>query len=185
MAKSIVVSMPAFTVSAFADGNRVHLFDQCGFGRHDGDPTNLTPMMLDGRLSWFRDPDHVVDNPASVSFGAKMNNALFIATQGSSDPSNYAFHEGNTLVESHGCIHLTNADSATLFHWAGDDAVALRIEGPHPDPGVRRYEHGSHTMLPRVVFAINQRLAAAIPLGKLPDEEFDEATREAVIAFQN
>jgi hypothetical protein len=184
MAKSIVVSMSDFTVTAFEDGNQVHFFDQCGFGRHDGDPKNLTPAMRDNRLSWFRKADHVVDDPDSVSFGAKMNNALFIAKQGGDEPSNYAFHEGNTLVESHGCIHLTNDDSNTLFRWAADHPVAVTIEGPHPEPGVREYKLDSRTMLPRVVLAINQRLAAAVGLAKEPDQIYDETTREAVRAFQ-
>ena len=51
-----------------------------------------------------KDADHV-----SSEFGEPMNNSVFFAAGG------IAFHEGSLVDTSHGCVHLSPADSARYF----------------------------------------------------------------------
>jgi hypothetical protein len=186
MSKSISVDMPSFTITVNEGGQLSRTIRDCSFGRHDGDPTNLTPIMAT-RLSDYRDKDHKSSEYAPGGVPAPMNYALFLWDPAKADVSNCAFHEGETSSESHGCIHLNGADAAWLFAWAGDDAVAVTIAGPHPDPGTRAsvYKVGGTNMLPRVIRAINEKLAAAVGLNKAPDDIYDSETEDAVKRFQH
>jgi len=124
MERSIFVSLPNFRVDVKEDGKTVRTITKCAFGR----PGHLTPIIKDGSLSLTkRDRLH----HSNLYGGAPMPYALFFQQDLSC-----AFHEGNTAVASHGCIHLGHDDAKWLFEWAGAFPVALDMEGPYPNPPV-------------------------------------------------
>ncbi|MDG2534488.1 peptidoglycan-binding protein [Sphingomonas sp. HITSZ_GF] len=180
MAKSIHVSMPDFTITVSQDGAPVREITHCGFGRQAGH-NNLTPTLAGGRLSARRDADHVSGSYPPPHGGAPMPYSLFLA-----EFPAVAFHQGDPLAESHGCIHLARDDAKWLFEWAGDDPVAVDIVGPHPLPGVRPavYMLGARNMRAATLAQIRAALAA---LGLLPaagEPVFDEALDAAIRAYQ-
>ena len=145
-----------------------------------------TPMFDLGELS-PRQIMHVSSKYPPPHGGAEMPFALFFHKSGRLDLAGCAFHQGDTFAPSHGCIHLGRADAEWLFHWAGTAPVTVSVHGPYPALSVRAhvYAIGAQGMLPRVIAAINTRLAELGLLAKPADETFDEASADAVRRFQS
>jgi peptidoglycan hydrolase-like protein with peptidoglycan-binding domain len=181
VAKSIHVDLENFVVSVRVDGEEVRRIDDCSFGRHDGDPNDLTPNIAGGQLSLQKRGRRYWSDQSS----AWMPFSLFFA----GDHDGCAFHAGNTFRESHGCVHLNPDDAEWLFNWAGGtdapEPVALDIVGQHPRPGARVYRRvDSPHMLPRFIRRINQSLHECGLLGREPDETYDAETEAAVRKYQ-
>ena len=125
MQRSIYVSLSKYEVDVMEDGVVVRKITNMSFGRAG----HHTPTFKNGSLSMVkRDRLH----HSNLYGGAPMPFALFFEQD-----TACAFHEGNTKVESHGCIHLQHADAEWLFDWAGHFPVALTIDGPYPASGVK------------------------------------------------
>lgn len=181
MGKAISVSMADFEIRVLENGDTVRVITDCGFGREEGD-NNQTPAINGANLSsWKRKVDYRSTTYPPPNGGARMNYSLFLEQNLA-----IAFHEGDPFAESHGCIHLNRTDASWLFGWAGSDAVAVDIEGPHPVPGVRAevYKVGAANMLPRVIRAIHSALVAERLLGAGHAPAYDEATAAAVSEYQ-
>ncbi len=118
--KAIHVALDKFTITVSTDGKTVRTIDRCSFGRAG----HHTPTIPNGALSpTKRDKVH----HSTIYHGALMPYALFFQ-----QAPTCAFHQGDTHVASHGCIHLAADDAKWLFEWAGHDPVALQIVGPYP-----------------------------------------------------
>lgn len=121
MTKSIHVALNTFEITVSEEGKPIRTIRQCAIGRAG----HHTPTIRNGALSLTkRDRVH----HSTIYHGALMPYALFFEQ----DPT-CAFHQGDTRVASHGCIHLTEPDARWLFEWAGRDPVALEIDGPYPN----------------------------------------------------
>ncbi|MEA3061947.1 MAG: L,D-transpeptidase catalytic domain [Sphingomonadales bacterium] len=182
MAKSIHVDLENFVVSVREDGVEVRRIDDCSFGRHDGDPSDLTPTPFDSVLPL---------NNRHVHYRNDQNSPMPFSLFFDEPHDGCAFHWGNTFVESHGCVHLSREDAEWLYRWAGGppfsdpQPVALRIRGQHPLSGTRVYKRDTATgMGPSVILKINTVLHAAGHLAREPDANFDAGTEAAVMAFQ-
>ena len=118
--KAIHVSLNTFEITVSADGKPVRTIDRCAFGRAG----HHTPTIPNGAISpTKRDRVH----HSTIYNGALMPYALFFE-----QAPTCAFHQGDTRVASHGCIHLSEEDAKWLFEWAAHDPVALQISGPYP-----------------------------------------------------
>jgi hypothetical protein len=129
--KSIAVVMPAFTVEVLEDGNVVKTINTCSFGREG----HRTPIIANGSLSMTKRDRLHKSSIYKDEHGAPavMPFALFFEQDLSC-----AFHQGDTKVPSHGCIHLLGPDAEWLFDWAGRDPVELHFKGPYPQPPVKQ-----------------------------------------------
>ncbi|MCR6483738.1 L,D-transpeptidase [Amycolatopsis sp. OK19-0408] len=79
-----------------------------------GPPDQMTPAGS-FRVAW-KDREHT-----SSEYGTNMPNSVFFAAGG------IAFHAGPLDAPSHGCVHLTDADSAAFFDGLNvGDAVEVR-----------------------------------------------------------
>lgn len=120
MSKSIEVSLADLTIQVAEDGVVLKTITDCSIGR----PGHHTPTFA-GLLSEDRERLHI-----SHKYHAPMPYALFFE-------DGCAFHQGNTAVPSHGCIHLNGQDASWLYTWAGHDTVRLAVNGPYPASPVR------------------------------------------------
>lgn len=131
MMKAIHVALNTYTITVSADGRTVKTIDTCSFGRTG----HHTPMIPNGALSpTKRDKVH----HSTIYNGALMPYALFFEQAPAC-----AFHQGDTRVASHGCIHLSAEDAKWLFEWAGHDPVALQIVGPYPADSVAPHQRAA------------------------------------------
>ena len=130
----VVVSLPQHTLQVKQDGALVKQITAFATGRLG----HLTPVL-----------DHVPIDPnmryrmhhSGAYNGAPMPFSLFFY-------EGCAFHEGNPLVESHGCVHLGAADAEWLFGWVAHYPVNVQIQGPqrsgsHPGLGPNIAPHAS------------------------------------------
>lgn len=118
----IIVSLPQHKIDVLEAGAVVKTIDHFATGREG----HLTPLDKDVKI----DPDrryrtHSSSLYKNVKSGkpAVMPFSLFF-------DGGCAFHQGDPNVESHGCIHLLNADAEWLFNWVGTHEVHVRIVGP-------------------------------------------------------
>lgn len=104
------VSLAQHLVWLLRDGRVVRGPVPAGFGP----PDQMTPAGS-FRVAW-KDREHT-----SSEYGTNMPNSVFFAAGG------IAFHAGPLDAPSHGCVHLTDADSAAFFDGLNvGDAVQVR-----------------------------------------------------------
>ncbi len=177
--KSVFVDLVGFSVQISEYDAVVRTITDFAVGR-DG---HHTPMFENGALSLTkREKDHVSSIYPPPHGGAHMPFALFFQQD-----LTCAFHQGDTAVPSHGCIHLSALDAPWLFAWAGSSPVAVTIRGPYPTSPValqRLYRMGAPNMLSATVNAIQAALKAAGDYARPTDGDFGIATDEAVRLFQ-
>ena len=181
MAKTIDTYISDFRIDAMADGKLARRILALSVGR----PGHRTPMFEAGGLA-PREKLHVSSRYPPPHGGAEMPFALFFHKAGRPDLAGCAFHQGDTYIASHGCIHLDRADAEWLFAWVGKESVAVSVRGPYPALPTRAhlYKVGAPGILARVSTAINARLAEDGLLQKPVDESYDAATADAVSRFQ-
>lgn len=171
MPKSIAVDLSDYRIDVMQDGALKGRITDFAFGR-DGHHTSMNATALSNQ----RELRHW-----SQAYSAWMPYSLFF-----NDGSGCAFHQGNTSVASHGCIHLGEANAAWLFNWAGADLVALHIAGPYPalQISAKVYKAGAPAMCRETITAIQAALARNNQPSADPAGTFGAATTAAVEAFQ-
>ena len=181
MAKTIDAYLPDFRIDALADGKIARRILALSVGR----PGHRTPLFEQGGIA-PREKLHISSKYPPPHGGAEMPFALFFHKAGRPDLAGCAFHQGDTFISSHGCVHLDKADAEWLFNWVGKEAVTLSVHGPYPASPVRAhlYKVGAPDMLPRVTLLINGLLADLGFLPKPAGPNYDAATAEAVKRFQ-
>ena len=171
MAKSIAVYLDDYRVDIMEDGDLKGRVTDFAFGR-DGHHTSMqaTALSNDRELRHW-----------STAYSAWMPYAMFF-----NDGSGCAFHQGDTSVASHGCIHLTQADAEWLFNWAASDPVALQISGPYPalQISAKIYKEGADGMCQETTAAIQTALQRNGQVSTDPSGVFGPSTTAAVSAFQ-
>ncbi|SFW84507.1 L,D-transpeptidase [Amycolatopsis australiensis] len=104
------VSLPQHLAWLLRDGRVVRGPVPAGFG-----PPDRTTPAGSFHVVW-KDRDH-----RSSDYGTDMPNSVFFAAGG------IAFHAGPLDAPSHGCVHLTDADSSAFFDGLNvGDAVEVR-----------------------------------------------------------
>ena len=171
MSKSIAVDLSDYRVDVMQDGALTGRITDFAFGR-DGHHTAMGATALSSQRElrhWSR------------TYSAWMPYAMFF-----NDGSGCAFHQGDTSVASHGCIHLKPADAAWLFDWAGADPVGLHIAGPYPalQISAKVYKAGAPAMCRETIAAIQAALARNGFASTDPAGTFAAATAAQVAAFQ-
>ena len=123
----IVVDLPAHRIRTYEEGQLVKQIFHFSVGRRG----HATPLIHDGLiLPNKRYKMHHSSHYPPPNGGAPMPYSLFF-TQSA------AFHGGSVHVESHGCVHLNDADAQWLFSWVGASTVHVRFIGPYS------HEHSS------------------------------------------
>jgi hypothetical protein len=181
MTKAIVVEAAEFRMTVSEGGQVKRTIVDMSFGRAG----HHTPLVEHAHIV-SRERMHISHKFPPPHGGAQMQFSLFFTDQGD------AFHQGDTFISSHGCIHLSAPNAQWLFEWAGKDPVDVSVRGPYPAAPVRAhvYQVGGGggdpptIMLPRVTEAINQRLHDLGLLQKPVDRSYDQATADAVSHFQ-
>ncbi len=171
MGKSIAVYLPDYRIDILEDDVLKGRITDLSFGR-DGHHTSMNATAL----SDDREVRHW-----SHAYSAWMPYAMFF-----NDGSGCAFHEGNTSIPSHGCIHLSEANAQWLFGWAGSDPVSLQISGPYPDLQVsaKIYKEGVAGMCQETIAAIQTALQKNGQATADPAGVFGPGTTAAVQAYQ-
>jgi len=176
MQRSILVDVGDFRIDVTEDGQVVRRITDFAVGR-DG---YHTPMTATG-LSQDRERLHISGHFPPPHGGASMPFTLFF-----NDGSGCAFHQGNTSVASHGCIHLSATDAPWLFQWSGADPVSLGFNGSYPANPVsaKLYGLGAANMCGAVISDIQGALSRAGDDPATSGGVFDQATDAAVRSFQ-
>jgi lipoprotein-anchoring transpeptidase ErfK/SrfK len=117
----IIVNLPLHQINIYEQGWAVNQIVHFSVGREH----HLTPLVNDGQIlpkKRFRMHKSSLYPPPHG--GAQMPYSLFFTESA-------AFHGGPVTVESHGCVHLKDADAKWLFDWVGVSVVHVRFIGPY------------------------------------------------------
>ena len=117
----IIVNLADRRISVCEEGRLIRQVAHFSVGR----PGHPTPLVSDALIL----PDKRYRMHRSSFYprphgGAPMPYSLFFTETA-------AFHAGSVHAQSHGCVHLNDADAQWLFNWVGNNTVHVRFIGPY------------------------------------------------------